>query len=70
MDIYRQIAELAAELRDACLTMAERQATICQLHDLQHQLELEEAEAVDGGDVGQAGALYAQWTRIENVLTA
>ena len=70
MDIYRQIAELAAELQDACLTKMERQATICQLHDLQHQLELEEAEAVDCGDSAMAGALYAQWTRIENVLTA
>jgi len=70
MDIYQQIAELAAELRDACLTKAERQATVCQLHDLQHQLELEEVEAVDGGDRTMAGALYAQWTRIEKVLTA
>ena len=70
MDTYQQIAELIAELRDAHLTKMERQATICQLHDLQHQLELEEIEAVDEGDVGQAGALYARWTRIENVLTA
>ena len=70
MDIYQQIAELAAELQDAHLTKAERQTTICQLHDLQHQLELEEIEAVDGDDSAMAGALYAQWTRIENVLTA
>ena len=70
MDTYQQIAELAAELQGACLTKMERQATICRLHDLQHQLELEEAEAVDDGNMGRAGALYAQWTRIENVLTA
>ena len=70
MDTYQQIAELAAELQDACLTKTECQATICQLHDLQHQLELEEAEAVDDGDSAMTGALYAQWTRIENVLTA
>ena len=70
MDIYQQIAELAAELQDAHLTKPERQATIRQLHDLQHQLELEEAEAVDCGDSAMAGALYAQWTRIENFLTA
>ena len=70
MDIYQQIAELAAELQDACLTKTECQATICQLHDLQHLLELEEAEAVDDGNTGRAGALYTQWTRIENVLTA
>jgi len=70
METHQQIAELAAELQGAHLTKAERQATICQLHDLQHQLELEEAEAVDCGDSAMAGALYAQWTRIENVLTA
>ena len=70
MDTYQQIAELAAELQDAHLTKAERQATICQLHDLQHQLELEEIEAIDGGDRAMAGALYTQGTRIENVLTA
>ena len=70
MDIYQQIAELAAELQDACLTKTERQATICRLHDLQHQLELEEIEALDGDDSAMAGALYAQWTRIENVLAA
>jgi len=70
MDTYQQIAELAAELQGAHLTKTERQATICQLHDLQHQLELEEIEAIDGGDRATAGALYTQWTRIENVLTA
>ena len=70
METHQQIAELAAELQGAHLTKAERQATICQLHDLQHQLELEEIEAVDGGDSAMAVALYAQWTRIENALTA
>ena len=70
MDTYQQIAELTAELRGAGLTKTERQATIRQLHDLQHQLELEEIEAVDGDDSAMAGALYAQWTRIESVLTA
>lgn len=70
MDIYQQITELAAELQDAHLTKMERQATICQLHDLQHQIELEEAEAVDDGDTGQAGALYARWIQIEGALTA
>ena len=42
MDTYQQIAELAAELRAACLTKAERQATIQQLHELQHDIELDE----------------------------
>ena len=70
MDTYQQIAELAAELQDTHLTKTERQATICQLHDLQHWLELEEVEAVNGGDRTRAGALHAQWTRIENVLAA
>ena len=70
MDTYQQIAELTAELQDARLTKTERRATIRQLHDLQHQLELDEIEAMDGGDTAMAGAIYAQWTRIESALTA
>jgi hypothetical protein len=70
MDIYQQINELAAELRDAYLTKAERQAAIQQLHELQHDLELDEVEAVDYGDSERAALLYAEWQKIENVLAA
>ncbi|MEA2754394.1 MAG: hypothetical protein QOJ54_683 [Aliidongia sp.] len=70
MDAYQQISELAAELRDACLTKAERQAAIRQLHELQHDLELEEVAAIDGGDGKTAASLYAQWLRIEHALAA
>ena len=70
MDTYQQIAELAAELRAACLTRAERQAAIEQLHELQHDIELDEVEATDSGDRAAADALYAQWQHIERVLAA
>jgi hypothetical protein len=70
MDTYQQISELAAELRDAYLTKAERQAAIQQLHELQHDLELDEVEAVDNGDSERAALLYAEWQKIENVLAA
>ena len=70
MDIYQQISELAAELRDAYLTKAERQAAIQQLHELQHELELEEVAAIDSGDSEGAALLYAEWLRIETVLAA
>jgi hypothetical protein len=70
MDIYQQISELAAELRDAYLTKAERHAAIQQLHELQHDIELDEVEAIDNGDGEGAALLYAEWLRIENVLAA
>ena len=70
MDTYQRIAELAAELQDARLTKAERQVAIRQLHELQHDLELAEIDAVDSGDRAAADALLAQWSRIENVLAA
>ncbi len=70
MDTYQQISELAAELRDAYLTKAERQAAIEQLHELQHDLELDEVEAIDNGDSERAALLYAEWQKIENVLAA
>ena len=70
MGTYQQIAELTAELQDARLTKAERQAAIRQLHELQHDLELEEIDAVDGGNSAIADALFEQWSRIENVLAA
>jgi len=70
MDIYQQIAELAAELHNARLTKAERQATIRQLHELQHDIELAEVDAVDHGDSAVADALFQQWSSIEQVLTA
>jgi pantothenate synthetase len=70
MDTYQQISELAAELRDAYLTKAERQAAIQQLHELQHDLELDEVEAIDNGDSERAALLYAEWQKIENVLAA
>ena len=70
MDIYQQIAELAAELHNARLTKAQRQATIRQLHELQHDIEIAEVEAVDYADSGMADALYQQWSCIEQVLTA
>jgi len=70
MDTYQQIAELTAELRDARLTAAERKATIRQLHDLQHDIELDEVVAIDYGDGAAADTLYAQWTQIEIALAA
>ena len=70
MDIYQQISELAAELRDAYLTKAERRAAIQQLEELQHELELEEVAAIDSGDSEGAALLYAEWLRIETVLAA
>jgi hypothetical protein len=70
MGTYQQIAELTAELQDARLTKAERQAAIRQLHELQHDLELEEIDAVDSGNSAMADALFEQWSGIENVLAA
>jgi hypothetical protein len=70
MDTYQQIAELAAELRGAHLTKTERQAAIQQLHELQHDIELDEVDAIDSGDRAAADALYAQWQQIERVLAA
>ena len=70
MGTYQQIAELTAELQDARLTKAERQAAIRQLHELQHDLELEEIDAVDSGNSGMADALFDQWNRIESALAA
>ncbi len=70
MGTYQQIAELTAELQDARLTKAERQAAIRQLHELQHDLELEEIDAVDSGDRAAADALFDQWSRIESALAA
>jgi hypothetical protein len=70
MDTYQQIAELAAELHNARLTNAERQATVRQLHELQHDIELAEIDAVDHGDGAMAEALFQQWSSIEQALTA
>ena len=70
MGTYQQIAELTAELQDARLTKAERQAAIRQLHELQHDLELEEIDAIDSGNRAMAEALFAQWSRIESALAA
>jgi hypothetical protein len=70
MDIYQRIAELTAELHDARLTKAERQTAICQLHDLQHELELDEVNAIDSGDAAAAAVLFDQWSRIEGALAA
>ncbi len=70
MGTYQQIAELTAELQDARLTKAERQAAIRQLHELQHDLELEEIDAVDSGNSAMAVALFVQWSRIESALAA
>jgi hypothetical protein len=70
MDTYQQISELAAELQGAYLTKAERQAAIQQLHELQHDLELDEVEAIDSGDGERAALLYAEWRKIETVLAA
>jgi hypothetical protein len=70
MGTYQQIAELTAELQDARLTKAERQAAIRQLHELQHHLELEEIDAVDSGNRAAADALFDQWSRIESALAA
>ena len=67
MGTYQQIAELTAELQDARLTKAERQAAIRQLHELQHDLEI---DAVDSGNSAMADALFAQWSRIESALAA
>ena len=70
MGTYQQIAELTAELQDARLTKAERQAAIRQLHELQRNLELEEVDAVDSGNGEIADALLDQWSRIESALAA
>jgi hypothetical protein len=70
MGTYQQISELAAELQHARLTKAERQAAIRQLHELQHELELEEVAAIDDGDSAKADALFEQWSRIEGALAA
>ena len=70
MDIHQQIAELAAELGAARLTKVERSDAVGQLHDLQRQLEIAEAAALDDGDAATADVLYAQWSRIENALAA
>jgi len=70
MDTYQQIAELTAELRSAHLTAAERKAAIRQLHDLQHDIELDEVVAIDNGDSMAADTLYEQWTQIEIALAA
>ena len=70
MDTYQRIAELTAELRDARLTAAERKAAIRQLHDLQHNIELDEVVAIDIGDSAAADRLSAQWTQIETALAA
>jgi len=70
MGTYQQIAELTAELQDARLTKAERQAAIRQLHELQRNLELEEVDAVDSGNSEIADALLDQWSRIESALAA
>jgi hypothetical protein len=70
MGTYQQISELAAELRDSYLTKAERQAAIQQLHELQHDLELDEVEAIDNGDRATADRLYAEWQQIERALAA
>jgi hypothetical protein len=70
MGTYQQIAELTAELQDARLTKAERQAAIRQLHELQHDLELEEIDAVDSGNSAMADALFEQWSCIESALAA
>lgn len=70
MDVYQQISELAAELHSARLTKAERQAAIRQLHELQHDIELDEVAAIDSGDSATAAWLYAQWQQIESVLAA
>ena len=70
MDPYQRIAELAAELQDARLTKAERQTAIRQLHELQHDLELEEIDAIDNGDRTAADTLFDQWSRIESALAA
>jgi hypothetical protein len=70
MDTYQQIAELAAELQNARLTKAQRLATIRQLHELQHDIELAEVEAIDHGDGATADALFQQWSRIEHVIAA
>jgi hypothetical protein len=70
MGAYQQINELAAELRHARLTKAERHAAIRQLHDLQHTLELQEVAAIESGDSDMAALLYADWLRIESALAA
>ena len=70
MGAYQQISELAAELHCARLTKAEQQAAISQLHELQHQLEIDEETAIDSGDRATADTLYAEWLRIESALAA
>jgi len=70
MDIYQQIAELGEELTNTCLTAGERRAAIRELHELQHDLDMEEIEAIDRGDGATAAILLAQWSRIECALAA
>ena len=70
MDIHQQIAELATELQAARLTKVERTVAVRQLHELQRQLEIEEAAALEDGDAATADALYSHWIRIENALAA
>jgi hypothetical protein len=70
MDVYQQIAELAAELAAARLTKLERADTIRRLHELQHDLELAEVDAIDSGDRVTAEHLFDQWQRIEDTLGA
>ena len=70
MDIHQQIAELAGELHAARLTKVERAVAVRQLHELQRQLEIEEVEALDGGNAATADALYSDWLRIEDALAA
>lgn len=68
MGTHQKITELAAELRSACLTKAERQAAIRQLHELQRKLEIDEEAAVDSGENSAAARLYAEWLQIEGAL--
>jgi hypothetical protein len=70
MDIHQQIAELAAELAATRLTKNERASVVRQLHELQRQLEIDEAVALENGDAVTADALYERWIRIENALAA
>ncbi len=70
MGAYQQNSELAAELHCARLTKGERQAAIRQLHELQHDIEMEEVAAIDSGDRATADTLYAEWLRIESALAA
>ena len=70
MDIHQQIAELAAELAATRLTKNERASVVRQLHELQRELEIDEAAALDNGDAVTADRLYEHWIHIENTLAA